>query len=141
MIETVSLEVDADRNDDHCTPIFDGEIQDACALQLEVAKAAGVDTTKISGLKWIGPAYRGTIEAWMQMDLTWDEILAVVRDVMSRKSDGPPASPRYFDKPMAHRANGTHDTGGYHGRRNGSYAERLAAEYEKAHAWLAGNPF
>jgi hypothetical protein len=70
-----------------------------------ILEAIGVDP--VSGLTGRGGAQLGKqvdmIDAgkWVfDLGLSWDEIITEIRDVMSRKHDGPPSSFKFFDAPM-----------------------------------------
>lgn len=70
-----------------------------------IRAACGVDPT--SGLTGRGSARLADqadmlrVKGWFQLGLTPDEILIEISTTMAGKTDGPPSSLKFFDKPMA----------------------------------------
>lgn len=110
-----STDVSAESPQNHPTqlpnyPTLDGGGDSASAPKRmtpreRILEAIGVDP--VSGLTGRGGAQLGKqvdmIDAgkWVfDLGLSWDEIITEIRDVMSRKHDGPPSSFKFFEGPM-----------------------------------------
>ena len=74
----------------------------------QILDAIGVDP--ISGLTVAGRTLGSQLDmAWVEkwqteLDLSVGDIIAVIREVMTRKRDGPPGSFKYFNEPMQRHA-------------------------------------
>ncbi len=70
-----------------------------------VIEAAQIDIQRDrSPQRWFGSEPRHTIEQWQGLDLTDDEIIETVSEVMASKTDGPPSTLAYFNPAMQRRA-------------------------------------
>ena len=112
-----------------------------------IRAACGVDPT--SGLTGRGSARLADqadmlrVKGWFQLGLTPDEILIEISTTMAGKTDGPPSSLKFFDKPMARLAAAkaapppeipeiTHPPkGAFHGRAPQNRPDRRADESQR----------
>jgi len=81
------------------------EIVEVPQLIDRVLEAAQIDNKKArSPQRWFGSEPRNSIEQWQNLDLTDEEIVETVLEVMAKKSDGPPGTLSYFSPAMQDRA-------------------------------------
>lgn len=74
--------------------------REAIDIANELAKIAGHDVSFLPPA-WCGAAMR--VQSWISSDVRWtrDIILTAARAAMQRKTDGPPSTVNYFEKPIA----------------------------------------
>lgn len=85
-------------------PIIDPNIFKTSETRERVLEAAGIDISKSSWpTRWLGSETAHTISQWGGLDLTEDEIVETVTEVMAKRTD-PPKSLEYFTPAMRERA-------------------------------------